>query len=147
MLRIVGLVVACLFVACIPSRPTSGLGVTRTDEGIRVIVNLCPGEELEVLRVETAGDFAPEESEVLWHIASTSGSTDTVDLGEVPPGYEELVPLDADLDSMEIVGLTAELNGLEVTTSFRNDEVTLDQVLLDGHAFTIAEFKSLDCNY
>jgi hypothetical protein len=132
----------------LPSDPTSGLGVTLDGDEVVVLFNLCPGQHVRDLQVRTTGDFPPEEAEVLWQITSTADrSPGEIELGSVPDGYEELVPLDVDVLAMDFFGLSADLGDIQVATSVRTSDLSEDEVLLDGHSFSRDEFSALDCNF
>jgi len=134
----------CIF----PSDPTSGLGVTLDNGDVVALFNLCPGQSVRELQVETAGDFPPDEAEVLWQIKSSdNGVSGEIELGSAPEGYAELVALDVDLMALDVFGLSADLEDIQVGTSVTTSDLSEDRVVLDGHFFTRDEFLALDCNY
>ncbi len=85
-----------------PSEPVQPLGLTRDANGDpQVLYLLCPGEKVTSIEIIESSD-ASEQEQVLWSIDSTDGvETEAVRVGEVPPGFNETVPLKVPLERFE----------------------------------------------
>ena len=89
--------------ACAAEMADERMGLSRTADGAGLVLHLaaCPGEVVEAVEVSSVeGDaVGDEDDETLWRVES-EGNAPTpqkVEVGSVPAGFREVVPLEDDL--------------------------------------------------
>jgi hypothetical protein len=135
--------------ACLPTTPTGGLGFILVDGEIHMLINRCDGDEVVEVNFRTTSnseDFDPED---LWLVEGRETVTlDEWIAGDTPDGFDQLVPLETDLLSLEAFGAYVTFrDGFVAIESVYPEDLSEDAVVLSGHEFTRDEFFALDCNF
>jgi hypothetical protein len=69
-------------------------------------------------------------------------------VGDTPEGFDQLVPLESDLLSMEAFGVYVTFrDGLVAVDSVYPEDLSKEAVVLSRHQFTRDEFFALDCDF
>lgn len=129
-------VVALACVGCWGDRVPSldRVGVVQTDRGeLSILFYSCPGDRAEQVTLNLTDDNFEGTDRVLWKIQAhgTSTPANPFVVGEVPPGYEEVTPLEETLqpsDHVQVV-VTSQKVGT-IPMSFVVGDVAAEEVLV-----------------
>jgi hypothetical protein len=143
------LLVVLTAVACLPTDPTSGIGFILVDDEIHMLINRCEGDEIVEVNVRTTSDSEDFDPEDLWLVEGRETMTlDEWIVGDTPEGFDQLVPLESDLLSMEAFGVYVTFrDGLVAVDSVYPEDLSKEAVVLSRHQFTRDEFFALDCDF
>lgn len=113
------------------------LGVWRQDDQVLLRYALCPEEHVTTVEIYDAGDIARrDDDDILWRIESTApNEVDTFEVGVVPEGFQEEVPLRQRVSGSEITAFVGTNQQTYAEVMFRPRTLETDALLASSGEF------------